>query len=54
MALGSLTTAFLGGLQASLAVLLTIFYGVVATQYKILSESSAKDLSKVRSLNLIR
>ncbi|KAI9884633.1 MAG: hypothetical protein M1823_003589 [Watsoniomyces obsoletus] len=47
MALDSLTTSFLGGIQASAAVLLTISYGIIATQYNILSESSAKDLSRL-------
>ena len=47
MALGSLASAFLGSLQACVAVLLTIGYGVVATQYQILRESSARDISKL-------
>ncbi|KAJ9668597.1 hypothetical protein H2201_001239 [Coniosporium apollinis] len=42
----SLLTSFLGALQASLAVLLTLSYGVIATQFGLLSESSAKDISK--------
>lgn len=37
---------FLGALQASVAVLLTIFYGVLAAQFKLISEASAKDISK--------
>lgn len=37
---------FTGALQASLAVLLTIFYGVIAAQFDLLSEKSAKDISK--------
>lgn len=37
---------FLGALQASFAVLLTIFYGVLAAQFNLISESSAKDVSK--------
>lgn len=42
---GSLTTSFLGALQASLAVLLTIGYGVIAAQFDLLKGSSAKDIS---------
>ncbi|KAF2842370.1 hypothetical protein M501DRAFT_411682 [Patellaria atrata CBS 101060] len=42
----SLTTSFLGALQASLAVLLTVLWGVIATQFGLLSESSAKDISR--------
>ena len=37
---------FLGALQASLAVLLTIFWGVIAAQFDLLNEKSAKDISK--------
>ena len=37
---------FTGALQASLAVLLTIFYGVIAAQFNLLNEKSAKDISK--------
>ncbi|KAI9847537.1 MAG: hypothetical protein M1838_000836 [Thelocarpon superellum] len=47
MVLSSLVTSFLGALQASLAVLLTISYGIVASQFQILRESSAKDISKL-------
>ncbi|KAI9819019.1 MAG: hypothetical protein M1826_001234 [Phylliscum demangeonii] len=43
----SLGIAFLGGLQASVSVLLTIAYGVVATQFGILRDSSAQDISKL-------
>ena len=39
-------TPFLGALQASIAVLLTIFYGALAGQFNLLSEKSAKDVSK--------
>ncbi|KAL1626771.1 hypothetical protein SLS56_006673 [Neofusicoccum ribis] len=42
----SVLTAFLGALQASIAVLLTIGYGAVAGQFNLLSESTAKDISK--------
>ncbi|KAI9874853.1 MAG: hypothetical protein M1830_009202, partial [Pleopsidium flavum] len=47
MASESLVTSFLGALQASLAVLLTIGYGVIAAQFDLLKGSSAKDISKV-------
>ncbi|KAI9711610.1 MAG: hypothetical protein M1812_007132 [Candelaria pacifica] len=47
MGLEGLGTSFLGALQASLAVLLTIGYGVIASQFNILQESSAKDISKL-------
>lgn len=43
----SLLTSFLGALQASLSVLLTIGYGVIAAQYGLLKGSSAKDISKI-------
>lgn len=42
----SLTTSFLGAVQASISVLLTIWYGVLAGQYGLISDSSAKDISK--------
>lgn len=44
---GSLLESFLGALQASLAVLLTISYGVVAAQFKLLDHPSAKKISSV-------
>lgn len=47
MGLNGLSTSFLAALQASLAVLLTISYGVIATQFKLLQTSSAKDISKL-------
>lgn len=40
-------TSFLGALQASLAVLLTISYGVVASRLNLLKASSARDISKI-------
>ena len=43
----SIKTSFLGALQASLSVLLTIFYGVVAGQYNLVSNASVKDVSKI-------
>lgn len=43
----SLLQSFLGALQASLAVLLTIFYGVVAAQFDLLDAQSAKKVSKI-------
>lgn len=42
----SILTSFLGALQASIAVLLTIFYGAIAGQFKLISEDTAKDISK--------
>jgi predicted permease len=38
--------SFLGALQASLAVLLTISYGAVASRFDLLKESSSRDISK--------
>ncbi|RMZ02761.1 hypothetical protein D0862_05910 [Hortaea werneckii] len=37
---------FLGALQASIAVLLTIFAGVIAAQFRLLSEQSSKAISR--------
>lgn len=36
----------LGAVQASVAVLLTIAFGVVAAQFNLLTQASAKDISK--------
>ena len=47
MAGGSLLTSFLGALQASLSVLLTIFYGVIAGQFELLTQESASKVSKI-------
>ena len=41
------TVPFFGALQASIAVLLTIFAGVIAAQFGLISEESSKDVSKV-------
>lgn len=38
---------FLAALQASIAVLLTIFAGVVATQFGLISEGASKEVSKL-------
>lgn len=38
-------TSFLGAVQASLSVLLVIFYGVVAAQFDILKGDSTKQIS---------
>lgn len=38
-------TSFLGALQASLSVLLVIFYGVLAAQFNILKGDSTKQIS---------
>lgn len=40
-----LTVSFLGALQASLSVLLTIGVGVIASQFNILSQGTTKELS---------
>ncbi|KAL3428001.1 membrane transporter [Phlyctema vagabunda] len=42
----SIVSSFVGALQASLAVLLTICYGAVAARYGMLKETSARDISK--------
>jgi auxin efflux carrier family protein len=47
MASNGLLSTFLGALQASLAVLLTISYGVIAAQFKLLDGHSATSISKV-------
>lgn len=39
-------SSFLGAVQASLAVLLTISYGVIASRFNLLKESSSRDISK--------
>jgi predicted permease len=41
----------LGALQASIAVLLTIFSGVLGAQFKLLSEESSKEISRM-SINI--
>lgn len=43
----SFLVPFFGALQASIAVLLTIFSGVIASQFNLISETSSKDVSKV-------
>jgi auxin efflux carrier family protein len=47
MSSNGLLPAFLGALQASLAVLLTISYGVIAAQFKLLDGHSATSISKI-------
>lgn len=42
---GGLTVSFLGALQASLSVLLTIGVGVLASQFNILNQGTTKELS---------
>lgn len=42
-----LTISFLGALQASLSVLLVIFYGVLAAQFKFLEDSTTKQISSL-------
>lgn len=41
-----LLVPFLGALQASIAVLLTIFAGVIAAQFHLISEPASKQLSR--------
>lgn len=43
----ALSVSFLGALQASLAVLLTISYGVIAAQFNLLNGNSTKQISTV-------
>ena len=40
-----LVVPFVGALQASVSVLLTIFYGVLAAQFNLLSRNGAKEVS---------
>ncbi|KAL8656476.1 MAG: hypothetical protein Q9226_002649 [Calogaya cf. arnoldii] len=42
---GSLAISFIGALQASVSVLLTIGVGVLASQYSILNQGTTKDIS---------
>ena len=47
MAPAGLVPSFLAAIQASLSVLLVIFYGIVAARFKLLDSSSGKAISKV-------
>lgn len=47
MSSNGLLASFLGALQASLSVLLVVFYGVLATQFKLLDGPTGKTISKV-------
>lgn len=47
MSSNDLLAPFLGALQASLSVLLTISYGVIAAQFELLNSASAKEISKL-------
>ncbi|KAF8421988.1 auxin efflux carrier [Tirmania nivea] len=47
MSSAPLTVSFIGALQASLSVLLTLAYGLIAARYRLLRKSSAKDVSKL-------
>lgn len=40
-------TPFLAALQASVSVLLTIFIGVIAVQFDLISEPASKEVSKL-------
>lgn len=42
-----LFNSFLAAIQASLSVLLVIFYGAIAARFKLLDSSSAKSISKI-------
>lgn len=44
--MSSIVVVFLGALQASLAVLLTIGYGAIASRWNLLKASSSRDISK--------
>jgi len=47
MAQTSLLNSFLAAIQASLSVLLVIFYGILAARFKLLDSTSAKSISKI-------
>jgi predicted permease len=47
MAPAGLIPSFLAAIQASLSVLLVIFYGILAARFKLLDSSSGKAISKV-------
>jgi predicted permease len=47
MAPAGLLSSFLAAIQASLSVLLVIFYGILAARFKLLDSSSGKAISKV-------
>jgi predicted permease len=47
MSSSGILPSFLGAIQASLGVLLTISYGVIASRFNILKESSSRDISKM-------
>jgi predicted permease len=42
-----LAIPFVGAIQAAVSVLLTIFYGVLAAQFNLLSGKSAKEVSNL-------
>ena len=43
----TILTSFSGALQASLSVLLVIFYGVIASQFNLIDNASAKKVSQL-------
>ena len=47
MAQAGLLNSFLAAIQASLSVLLVIFYGIIAARFKLLDSTSAKAVSKI-------
>ncbi|TLD32791.1 hypothetical protein PspLS_01024 [Pyricularia sp. CBS 133598] len=46
MSSSGLGPAFIGAIQASLSVLLTIFYGVIASQFNLLNSDAGRQVSK--------
>jgi auxin efflux carrier family protein len=47
MAQAGLFNSFLAAIQASLSVLLVIFYGIIAARFKLVDSTSAKSISKI-------
>lgn len=47
MGASELVIPFVGAIQASVSVLLTIFFGVLAAQFNLLSSNSAKEVSNL-------
>src|SRR5271170_5323964 len=47
MAPAGLVPSFVAAIQASLSVLLVIFYGIVAARFKLVDSTSAKSISKI-------
>lgn len=47
MSVSELMVPFVGAIQASFSVLLTILFGVLAAQFNLLSTNSAKEVSRL-------